>query len=106
KGSVARRGLCGDVYLVASPATARLSDAKVETSVRRGEVNITAGVQHLAENKQYLLRARVSDGAREVAMFASKAFTAGDLKASRISFSSRWKPDRLWDLHTPQNQYE
>ena len=36
KGSVARRGLCGDVYLVATPAGARIAGSKVDTSVRKG----------------------------------------------------------------------
>lgn len=35
KGSVARRGLCGDVFLVSAPAEERLTDVGVETSVRQ-----------------------------------------------------------------------
>jgi len=33
QGSVERRGLCGDVFLVGSPAAARLENVKVSTSV-------------------------------------------------------------------------
>ena len=43
KGAVARRGLCGDVYLVSTPAGARIADVKVDTSVRKGEITATAG---------------------------------------------------------------
>ena len=35
KGSVARRGLCGDVYLSSTPAGPRIGDVKVDTSVRQ-----------------------------------------------------------------------
>ena len=26
--------------------------------------------------------------------------------AGRLAFTEPWKPDKLWDIHTPQNQYE
>src|SRR5262249_4643821 len=38
KGSVQRRGLCGDVYLASTPPAGRLSDVKIDTSVRKGEI--------------------------------------------------------------------
>jgi hypothetical protein len=106
KGAVARRGLCGDVYLVATPAGAILSDVRVDTSVRRSEVTFDAALHGLAADGRYTLRARVSDGGRKVAEFDSKTFTAANLADGRLAFSEKWKPDRLWDLHTPQNTYE
>ena len=36
KGTVPRRGLCGDVYLVGTPAGARIADVRVDTSVPQG----------------------------------------------------------------------
>ena len=48
KGSVARRGLCGDVFLVSTPREARLTDAGVSTSVRKWEIAFDAGLQGLA----------------------------------------------------------
>ena len=38
KGDVERRGLCGDVFLVSTPAAARIADVKIDTSVRKGEI--------------------------------------------------------------------
>jgi len=38
KGTVARRGLCGDVRLAAFPAGLRIADVKVDTSVREGRI--------------------------------------------------------------------
>ena len=32
--------------------------------------------------------------------------SASDLKDARFSFSSAWKPERLWDTNTPQNLYD
>ena len=31
---------------------------------------------------------------------------AGDLKDGRIAFTEKWKPDKLWDIHTPENIYD
>jgi len=44
KGAVARRGLCGDVYLMSRPVGARIESVGVETSVRKGEITICAAV--------------------------------------------------------------
>ncbi|HZN64673.1 MAG TPA: glycoside hydrolase family 2 TIM barrel-domain containing protein [Tepidisphaeraceae bacterium] len=105
KGTVARRGLCGDVYLVATPAAARLSDVRAGTSVRRGEVSVGASMEGLAPGARYRLRARITDGNRAVKEFESRPFGAEDLDGGRMTFSAAWKPERLWDLHTPQNTY-
>ncbi len=105
KGSVARRGLCGDVYLVGTPPGARIADVKVDTSVRRGEIALDAALQGLAADAQYLLRAQITDNGRSVGQFTSKPFKGGDLKDGRIGFTEKWKPEKLWDIHTPQNVY-
>ena len=106
KGSVPRRGLCGDVYLVATSKASTLIDVKLETSVRQGQVAITAMPKNLAESARYILRARISDGGKEITQFTSKPFGSSDLKDGRIFTSANWKPDRLWDINTPQNQYD
>jgi len=106
KGSVARRGLCGDVYLVGTPPAARVADVKVDTSVRQGRITFEAALEGLAADARYALRARVTDGDRRVAEFTSKPFAGGDLKDGRIAFAEAWKPEKLWDVHTPQNMYQ
>ena len=105
RGSVARRGLCGDVTLVATPARARLGDVKVDTSVRKGEITFGAALLDVAADARYALRAQVSEGGRAVKAFTSRPLRAADLKDGRIAFTEKWKPDKLWDTHTPQNQY-
>jgi beta-galactosidase len=102
KGSVARRGLCGDVYLVATPAGARVADVKAETSVRRSEVSVDAELRGLAADGRYSLHASIIKNGRTVREFASKPFKANDLAGGRFRFSENWKPEQLWDLHTPQ----
>ena len=47
KGKVARQGLCGDVFLVSTPAQARISDVKVETSVRKWEITLDTALDAL-----------------------------------------------------------
>ncbi len=116
QGRVARRGLCGDVYLASTPSGPRLADIKVDTSVRRRVITFDVALEQLAEDTQYSLRARVVPAGstrrlaggedREVAEFRSPAFAARDLREGRIAFTQPWTPDRLWDLHTPQHMYD
>lgn len=106
KGSVARRGLCGDVFLVAAPAGARISDVKIDTSVRKGEIALAVALQGLDAGKRYCLSARITEDAREITQFQGAPFSAGDVHDGRIEWSQKWKPEKLWDIHTPQNQYE
>jgi len=105
KGSVARRGLCGDVYLVSTPVGARIAEAKVDTSVRDWQITFEAALDGLAVDAQYALRAQITDGGRSVGQFTSKAFKGTDLKDGRIAFTENFKPKKLWDVHTPQNTY-
>jgi beta-galactosidase/beta-glucuronidase len=106
KGSVARRGLGGDVYLVGTPPGARMADVKIATSVRKWEIAFEAALQNLDAGGQYALRAQIGDNGRNVGEFTSKAFKAGDLKDGHIAFAEKWKPEKLWDTHTPQNMYD
>jgi len=38
--------------------------------------------------------------------FKSGLIKTADLKKGRFAFTCQWKPDKLWDIHTPQNQYD
>ncbi len=106
RGSVARRGLCGDVYLVGEPAGPRITDVKVDTSVRKWEITFGAALDGLAPDVRYALLAEVTEDGRSVGRFTSKAFSGSDLSDGRIAFTEGWKPDKLWDTHTPENQYD
>ena len=106
KGSVARRGLCGDVYLVSTPAGPRVTDIRVETSVRKKELTIDTALESLAPDQEYTLRAQVREGGTDVKAFTSRPFHANDLKQGRFVFSQTWLPEKLWDTHTPTNQYD
>lgn len=106
KGSVERRGLCGDVYLVSVPMAARIGDVKVRTSVRKGEISVDAAIEGLAADGRYVLRARILDGSAPVAELNSRPFTGADLSDRRFDFAEKWKPAKLWDLNTPGNGYD
>ena len=106
KGSVERRGLCGDVYLIGAPSDARITDVKVSPSVREWQLTVEAGLTGLAAGAAYLLRAQVTDGDRVVREFSSHRFSAADLDNGRIAFTDQWRPDKLWDIHTPGNTYQ
>ena len=105
KGSVARRGLCGDVHLVGVPSGARITDVKVDTSIRKGEITFNTALQNLDMSGQYTLSARIMDKGHAIGEFTSKPFKRSDLMDGRIAFAEKWKPEKLWDLHTPQNVY-
>ena len=104
-GRVARRGLCGDVYLVSTPAGPRITDVKMETSVRRWQITFEAALAALDPQRSYSLRAVIKDGNREVERFTSRPFTLADLKNGRIAITEHWRPEKLWDTITP-NQYQ
>ena len=106
RGTVARRGLCGDVYLVGAPTGPRMDDLKVDTSVRNGEITFHAALKDLAPDAQYTLRATITDKGSAVKEITSKPFRAADLKDGRIVVTEKWKPEKLWDVHTPQNMYD
>jgi len=106
KGTVARRGLCGDVYLASTPPGPRIADVKVDTSVRKWEITFDAALQGLDANAQYAFRARIMKDGRSIKELASRAFQRSDLKDGRIASTEEWMPDKLWDIHTPQNTYD
>ncbi len=105
KGSVARRGLCGDVYLESTPIGTRIVDVKVDTSVRNWAITFDAALDDLVPDAKYTLRAWITEGNRSVVEFPSESFKKNDLKNGRFSLTKAWKPKRLWDIHTPQNTY-
>jgi hypothetical protein len=106
RGRVERRGLCGDTFLVSTPQAARIGDVKVNTSVRKWEITLDTALDGLQANTAYRLQARITDGGRTVKELASAPFGAADLARGRFSFTDKWQPEKLWDVHTPQNTYE
>ena len=94
RGSVARRGLCGDIWLIGEPVAARVENVRARTSVRRGELTIAADVDAPAGSN---FHAVIRDGDGVVAEFDGPA---------REPWTVPWKPDKRWDIHTPQNQYD
>lgn len=106
QGTVERRGLCGDVWLVAEPSGARLGTVKLDTSFRRSEVTVRAEVGALTAGGRYRLHARILEQGRQIAEFAGPDFAEADVTDGCATFTASWKPPRLWDIHTPENQYE
>ena len=92
KGTVERRGLCGDVYLVSTPAGARINDVKIDTSVRKGEIAFSTALAGLAAKASYTVHVEIRDENRVVNQFTSKPFKAGDLKDGRFTVSDSGNP--------------
>src|SRR5205823_4773315 len=53
----------------------------------------------------YALYARIFEGGREVREF-SALVTDAARKDGRMTIAKKWKPEKLWDIHTPQNMLE
>ena len=106
QGSVARRGLCGDVWLVSAPAGERIMDVKVDTSVRHGRITVSSQLDGLAPDALYTLHVRISDGEQTVKEFSGAPFRGGAVRQGRMKLTESWMPARLWDTHTPGNQYQ
>ena len=106
KGKVERRGLCGDVFLISTPAGPRIGDVNVDTSVRKAQITFSTALQGLAANGRYSLRGRIGKTGENIREFTSRPFEAGDLRDGHIALSEPWKPDALWDIHTPTNKFE
>jgi beta-galactosidase/beta-glucuronidase len=105
-GKVDRKGLCGDVYLTSTPRAARIADVKIDTSVRRWQITFDTALDALDPNAKYTLRTQILDGTRQVEEFTSRPFTPADLTQGRFLFTANWRPAKLWDTNTPQNQYQ
>ncbi|HEY3840615.1 MAG TPA: glycoside hydrolase family 2 TIM barrel-domain containing protein [Bryobacteraceae bacterium] len=104
EGTVARKGLCGDVFLVSTPAGPRIEDVKLDTSVRKWQIHFDTRLSGVERAADYQLVARIHEGSR-VAKEFRKIFRAADLTAGHLDLSAAWHPDKLWDTITPQNQY-
>ena len=105
EGQVVRRGLCGDVYLVSTPAGPRITIVNVETSVRRWQITFEAALAALDPQGRYALRAVIRDGDREVERLTSRPFGVADLTNGRIAIMEHWRPEKLWDTDAA-NQYD
>ena len=106
KGKVKRRGLCGDVYLGSTPAGPRIDDLKIDTSVREGTLTAHAVLQGLdPATPSYRLRATVTDMDGAKAAEFTKVIHRDEGWRAAVDSAWKWVPERLWDIHTPQNMY-
>ncbi len=106
RGAVARRGLCGDVFLASRPAGPRLGELQVSTSVRRREISLNAAVEGLAANQPCRLAVRILEDGRTIQSFTSPPYEPDRRAGGRLELVEKWLPERLWDIHTPHHTLE
>lgn len=106
EGRVLRRGLCGDVFLASAPVGANIEDVKIDTSVRKWEIGLDVAISGLEAEKAYSLSVQIMEDGNTIKEFASSTITNADLDKNRFKFSYQWKPEKLWDTHTPHNKYD
>ena len=105
RGTVALRGLCGDVWLVSTPAGARITDVAVTTSVARAEITLDVDATGLVVGESYRLSASIIDGTAAVAAMNGQP-TVAQAEEGRLTLTERWDPHELWDTHTPGNTHD
>lgn len=106
KGSVARRGLCGDVYLVSTPAGPGITDLRIATSVRKHQLLLDAALHGLNPEASYKFHGRILRQGGLVKEFSSRSFGSSDLSQGHFTVTEEWQPDQLWDIDTPQNTWD
>jgi hypothetical protein len=107
KGSVERRGLCGDVWLVSTPLGPRITDLRAATSVRKGQLSLNTAFAGLDADRRYELHIQIrEDDGQLVRELTSQIFQASDLKDGRLLVEPiAWLPKKLWDIHTPRHMH-
>ncbi|MBM3212123.1 hypothetical protein FJZ33_07885, partial [Candidatus Poribacteria bacterium] len=60
---------------------------------------------NLKANREYILKAQINDNGKPINEFKSEPFNLSNLKKGRFTFTCQWKPEKLWDTHTPQNKF-
>ncbi len=105
KGTLASRGIPGDVYLSALPAGgALLGDLHLITSVRDRNITCDVGFRELPAGN-YTLETEIFDGAKPVMKFRSPSFERKAGEKGRVQFSAPWSDPELWDTDAPENLY-
>jgi beta-galactosidase/beta-glucuronidase len=102
KGTVDRRGLCGDVWLTSTPAT-RITDVRVGISRGKREFTLDVGVDGLAADAHYAIHSQLLQNNLQTITLPGKEFQVSDVKDGRISVTHELKIEQFWDIHTPQN---
>src|SRR5206468_2401100 len=95
KGTVERRGLCGDVFLTSAPAGPRITDVKIDSSIRKGRITVSAAVENLTTNVKYRLAIEIPTNKGMTFDFGT-TFSSSDVKDGRIAASASLKnlPDQ------------
>src|SRR6202007_63706 len=70
EGTVARKGLCGDVWLTSTPAGPRIENFKLHPSGPHWQINFDTTLASLDPNASYTLQFRIADGDRVVKEFS------------------------------------
>src|SRR5262249_25271612 len=76
KATVARRGLCGDVFLASTPSGPRIADVKVDPSVRKGAITFSTALEGLATDVPYALRVEILQDGLQQRIFTCNRFKA------------------------------
>lgn len=103
KGSLNLRGITGDLFLTSAAPADRIEDVRVETSVR--EKSVTFNVALTTAAADFTVEAEaVIDGEKTV--FPAQKMNAAAVQDGRLRVRFPWENPLLWDIHTPQNQYQ
>ena len=107
--TVNRCGLCGDVFLVSEPKGPRITDVKIETSVRNKEITFHISLKNLEPDTIWFwLDFKFFDKNKRDMSGLMTEFQRYRLVDSCITITMPIPPNEweFWDIHTPENMYE
>jgi len=96
----------GSAATSSSAARPRLHASSMSRSIRpcaRASSPLSIALAGLEADVPYTFRGTVHAGGPRVHEFTSKPFKASDLVGGRIAIVEKFKPAKLWDIHTPEN---
>ena len=105
-GKVERRGLCGDVYLVGAPAAPASATSRSTPRSARARSRSARRWRICRRTRNTPCVPRSPTTAARSGSSSARRSKRGDLQDGRFELTEKWKPEKLWDLHTPQNVYE
>jgi hypothetical protein len=102
-GTLTLRGITGDLYLTSESRGWSLRDVRVETSLREKSITFNLAADAVT-SMELTVEAEAAIGS-EKTVFGARKVSEADRKDGRLRVTFPWADAKLWDTHTPQNQY-
>ncbi|MFW5831894.1 MAG: hypothetical protein ACOCVA_06560, partial [Prolixibacteraceae bacterium] len=100
EGAIASRGITGDVFLRTAPASVRIADVYVQTSVRQKEITFNIELENISKTENLDCIIEVHGNNEEAVKTFRKNINVSPANAS-FAVKGSWENPLLWDLDQP-----